>query len=182
MFCAGFVNCVIDGGAASSACLDDLIAQHARVTRESLDDLRLVIEGHGESLILAAAQNGVKKIDGGVMLKLDAVANAVGSVHQQADAERNVRLAAEEPDCLGRVFIEKFEIVLREIWNKFVAPVENGGQHVNDVDGNFDRGALLWRLLVRRRRLRLLLLRAFRDGQSEKNESEKECCDGLAHG
>jgi len=27
-----------------------------------------------------------------------------------------------------------------------------------------------------------LLLRAFRDGQSEKYEGEKESCDGLAHG
>src|SRR5204863_831349 len=126
MFCAGFVNCVIDGSAASSACLDDLIAQHARVTREPLDDLRLIVEGHGESLILATAQNGVEKIDGGVLLKLDAVANAVGSVHQQADAERDVRLAAEEPDCLRSIFIEKFEIVLGEIGNKFVAPVEDG--------------------------------------------------------
>jgi len=27
-----------------------------------------------------------------------------------------------------------------------------------------------------------LLLRAFRDRQSEKYECEKECCDGLAHG
>ena len=184
MFCAGFVNCVIDGGAASSARLDDLIAQHAGVTSESLNDLRLIVEGHRESLVLATAQDGVEKIHGGVLLKLDAVANAVGSVHQQADAEGDVRLAAEEPDCLRSVFIEKFEIVLREIWNKFVAPIENGGQHVNDVDGNFDRGlALLCLLLIRGRRLRLLLLlRAFRDGQSEKNEGEKQSCDGLAHG
>src|SRR5207302_628275 len=84
------VNCVVDGGAASSACLDDLIAQHACVTRESLDNLRLIVEGHRESLILATAQNGVEKIHGGVLLTSDAAANAVGRVHQQADGKRAV--------------------------------------------------------------------------------------------
>src|SRR6476646_7968960 len=148
MFCAGFVNCVIDSGAASGSCLDDLITQQAGVAGKTLNNLRLVVKGHGEGLILATTKHRVEKIDGGVLLKLDAVANAVGSVHQEADAERNVRLTAEEPDCLRSVFIEKFEIVLREIGNKFVAPVQHGGEDVNDVDGNFDRRLALLRFLL----------------------------------
>jgi len=52
------------------------------------------------SLIFAAAKDGIEKIDGGVLLKFEAVANAVGSVEQQADAQRNVRLAAEVLDGL----------------------------------------------------------------------------------
>jgi len=43
--------------------------------------------------------------------KLDAVANAVGSVQQDADAEGGDRTAAEIADFLGELVVKNFEIV-----------------------------------------------------------------------
>ncbi len=116
-------------------------------------------------MIFPAAQDGVEKIYRGVLFKLDAVTNAVGSVEQQADAQWNVRLAAEVLDGLRSVLVKNLEIVLREIRNEFVATVQDGRKNVDQVDDGNECGlAFLCLLLIRRRRLRLLLLRAFRDG------------------
>ena len=76
--------------------------KHAAIAGESLNDLRLVIESHGESLIFAAAQDAVEKIDGGFLLELDAVADAVGSVQKHADAQWQIGLLAEKTDFLGQ--------------------------------------------------------------------------------
>jgi len=73
--------------------------------------LRLVVKGHGESFVFVAAEDGEKKIDGGVLLELDAVANAVGSVQQDADAEGEIGLFAEITDFLGKLVIENLKSV-----------------------------------------------------------------------
>src|SRR5690242_14396673 len=94
----GIVNRVVDRRAAASARLGDLVAQSARIPGEGLDDLRLVVEGHYKGFIFVAAQDAEKKVDGSVLLKLDAVANAVGGVQEHADAQGQVGLLAEVTD------------------------------------------------------------------------------------
>jgi len=60
-------------------------------------------------LILAARKDGVEKIDGGVLLKLDAVANAVGECPSTGRCGEECPTAAEESDWLRSVFIEKLK-------------------------------------------------------------------------
>jgi S1-C subfamily serine protease len=74
------VDGVVDGGAAARAGLDDLIAKLAGVAGESLQDLRLVVEGHHEGFVFVAAQNTIEKADGSVLFEVQAIANAVGGV------------------------------------------------------------------------------------------------------
>src|SRR6267143_600272 len=67
---------------------------------ERLDDLRFVVEGHHKGFIFIAAQHAKQKINRSVLLKFDAVADAVGSVQQHADAQRQIGLLAEVTDFL----------------------------------------------------------------------------------
>src|SRR5712664_3215118 len=90
LFHARFINRVVDRGAAARARLGDLVAQRSRIAGESLEDLRLVVEGHHESFILVMAEHAEQKIDRSVLLELDAVANAVGSIQQHPDAQRQI--------------------------------------------------------------------------------------------
>ena len=88
---------LIDGvvesrGAAGALPLDD-VAQQVQVAGEILDDLGLVVDGHQEGLVLAPANHIEQKIDGRLLLELQALANAIGSVEQQADAQGQVGLA-----------------------------------------------------------------------------------------
>src|ERR1700730_9467761 len=91
----GIVNGVVDGGAAAGAGLDDFVAQASGIIGERLDESGLIVEGHDESLILIVADHAEQEGGGGVLLEFKAVADAVGSVHEQADAEREIGLAAE---------------------------------------------------------------------------------------
>src|SRR5215475_1036252 len=77
VLCASVVNRVINSRAASGFRANDLVTQHTGIAGKALNDLRLIVKGHGESLIPATAQNGVEKIYRSVLLKLEAVANAV---------------------------------------------------------------------------------------------------------
>ena len=80
MLGARLIDGVIDGGATARAGLVNFVAQQTAIAGEGLNNLRLVVEGHGESLVFAAPQNAVQKIDSSFLLKLDAVADTVGSV------------------------------------------------------------------------------------------------------
>ena len=89
---AGDVDGVVNSRASASTSSQDLIAEFAGIGSESLDNLRLIVESHEEGFIFSAAENAEEKIVGGVLLELDAIANAVGSVEQHADAKRQIGL------------------------------------------------------------------------------------------
>src|SRR5215472_17454334 len=104
LFGTSLVNGIVDGRAAASTRSHDLVAQSSRIAGESLDNLRLVIEGHHERLVLVAGKIAEKKTDRGVLLEFNAFADAVRSVEQHADAQRYIRLLAEIPDFLRLAF------------------------------------------------------------------------------
>src|SRR5712692_227357 len=118
LFDASFKNRVVDRGAAARARLDDLVAQRSRVAGEALKDLRLIVEGHHKSFILVAAEHAEQKIDRSVLLELDAVADAVGSIQQHADAQRQIGLLAEIADFLRSLVVPNLEVALFELGNK----------------------------------------------------------------
>src|SRR2546429_426385 len=115
LFQARFIDRVVNSGAAARARLGDLVTQCSGVAGEALDDLRLVVEGHRKSLIFIAAKHAEQKIDGSVLLELDAVANAVGSVQQHADAQRQIGLPAEITDFLRSLVVPNLEVALFEL-------------------------------------------------------------------
>src|SRR5207245_11616983 len=104
------------------------------VAGEGLNDLRLVVEGDDESVIFFAPQHAEKKIDRSILLELEPVANAVGSVHQDADAQRQIRLLAEEANLLRFAFVKNFKVNFIQVGHQFVAPVQHGEKHVDESD------------------------------------------------
>src|ERR1700733_497128 len=156
-FFAGVENRVVDRGAATGAGLDDLVAQTAGIIGEALKDGGFVVESHDEGLIFVAAQDGEQERSSGVLFEFEAVANAVGSVEQEADAEREIGLLAEIANGLGNLVVGNFEVVFLEVGDELVAAIENGEEDVNEVDGLYDArlvGLVCGSLLLRRRRRR----------------------------
>src|SRR5271169_1664519 len=97
---ASINNGVVNGGAASRARAQDLIAKRASVSREALENLGFVVETHQEGFVFVAPQNAEEKIVGCVLFEFKTVPNAVGGIHQHADAQRKIRLFAEVADFL----------------------------------------------------------------------------------
>ena len=95
------VDGVVERRAAAGALLQDDVAQPVHVAGEILDHLGLVVHGHQEGLILVAPDDVEKKIDGRLLLELQSLANAVGGIQQQADAQRQIGLPAEEAISCG---------------------------------------------------------------------------------
>src|ERR1700744_187772 len=135
LFFARIENRVVDSGAAAGARLDDFIAETAGVVGESLEDGGLVVEGHDERLIFVAAQDGEEERGWGVLFEFEAVADAVGSVEQEADGEREIGLFAEIANGLRDLVVGNFEIVFFEVGDEFVAAIENGEENVDEIDG-----------------------------------------------
>ena len=95
LFRTSFVDGVVNRGAAARTRAHDLVAQCPGIAGERLDNLRFIIESHDERFVFIATQHAEEKIHGSVLFKFNAVANAVGSVEQHADAQRQIRLLAE---------------------------------------------------------------------------------------
>ena len=76
------IDGVVNGGAAAGAGLEDFVAQGAGVAGETLQDLRLVVEGHDEGFVFVVAQDAEEEIGGGFLFEFEAVADAVGSVER----------------------------------------------------------------------------------------------------
>src|SRR6202040_1088063 len=98
-------------------------------------DAWLVVEGHDEGLISIVADNGKQERSGGVLLKFEAVTDAVGSIHKQADPEGQVGLPAEVADGLRGLVVGNLEVVFLEVGDELVATIEDGEEHVDQVDG-----------------------------------------------
>src|SRR5207248_238400 len=181
LFRTSFIDGVVDRRAAARARSHDLVAQRSRIAGKALDDLRFVIEGHDERFIFVAAQHAEKKADRSILLEFDAVANAVRSVEQHADAQRQIRLFAEIADFLRLAYIEDLEIALLQIRNQFIAAVEDGEEDIDEVDFDCEglaglRGRLLvwsWRGGSLRLRVSRGLLRQPRGRGKEKSRSQK---------
>ena len=191
MFLASFIDRVVNGGAAAGACADNLIAKGTCIAGEGLNDLRFIVEGHDEGFVPAVAQNAEEEIRRGVLLELDAVADAVGGVDEHADAERQVGLFAEVTNLLLRFFVEDLEILFFEVGDKFVAAVENGEENVDEVDHRAESGlAFLCGFLTLTRGLlrggglggRRGLLSAVADGGEEHRGHEQDGYETPSHG
>ena len=145
------------------------------------------------------SQNAKEKIDGCVLLELDAIADAIGGVHQHPDTQGQIRLLTKIANFLRKFFVKNLEVFFLQIGDQLVAAVQDGKQDVHQVDDLDDallslRGrwffALLRRLALRRRRgwrsLRLRrgarrrLLRAVAYGRRKQNgdEEKRNLCPG----
>ena len=94
---------------------------------------------------------------------------------KQADAEREIGLLAEIADGLRDLVVGNFEVVFLEVGDEFVAAIENGEEHVDEVDGLGDaRLLLLGADLDSRRRRRARVAARGRWRRAEDEESTRE--------
>src|SRR6185437_7639033 len=68
---------VIQGRTAAGALISYRVAENADVVRVILNHLRLIIERHKERLVLERPDHTIEKVNRGVLLELEARANAV---------------------------------------------------------------------------------------------------------
>ena len=142
------------GGASGALALDG-VAQSVEIVGVILNDFGLIVEGHQEGLIAAAANHVKQEIERGVLLETQALADAVRGVEQEADAQGQIRLAAEGIDGLRGAVVEHSEIFFLQIGDELLAFIHDGELHVHQVGGGGDSGRgrarLRGRLLDRRR-------------------------------
>ena len=105
-----WIDGVVDSGAAASAGLENFVAEGSGVAGKTLEDLRLVVEGHDEGFVFVVAQDAEEEIGGGFLFEFEAVADAVGSVEEHADAEWEIGLLGEVADFLRGFVVENLEV------------------------------------------------------------------------
>ena len=140
---AGLIDGVVEGGGAAGALLADGLLELVEIVGEILGDFGLIVEGHDEGLVSSVMDDVVEKIHGGVLLELEALANAVGGVEQQADAQGDIGLASEELDGLRDAVVKDAEIFLLQIGDQFLAAIEDGKLDVHQVDNDWQGGGRL---------------------------------------
>jgi hypothetical protein len=74
-------------------------------------------------LIFAVTNDVEEERCGSILFELDAIADAIRSVEQHADAQRQVGLLAEVANGLRFIVVEDLEVVLAEVWHQFIAAV-----------------------------------------------------------
>src|SRR5260370_7364598 len=80
-----------------------------------------------------AGQHAKQKIDRSILLELDAVADAVGSVQQHANAQRQIGLLTEVTDFLEKLIVPNLEVSLIELGDQLVAAVLQSEKHIEQV-------------------------------------------------
>src|ERR1700722_12403796 len=144
-FGGGEKNGVVEGGASAGALLADGVGQLRQVSGVILNHFRFVIEGHDEGLVLVTAQDVLEKVEGRIFFEIEAGADAVGGIEQDADTQRKVGFAAEIANLLRIAVFEDFEIGLIEIGDKIAVAVHDRGDEVNEAGGGSDGRSFLLR-------------------------------------
>lgn len=142
-FFGGHINGVVERRSAAGALAPDRVAQLADIIGKVLNHFRLIVERHEKSHVLVMADDTGEEIDGGILLKLEPGANAVGGIHQEPNAKREIGLAAKEEDLLRRTVFENLEIVLIQVRDEVATAVHHGGHEMNQAGGGYDLGRLL---------------------------------------
>src|SRR5260370_19871222 len=130
---ASLIDRVVERGSSACALFHDDLSKAVEITREPLHHFRRVVHGHQKSLILMSRDHVVKEIDGRLLLKLKAVANAVGSIEEQPYTQGHIRLPVEKAYLLRRVVIENTEIFAVQVRHNPVLPVKYCKQHIHEV-------------------------------------------------
>src|SRR5262249_20845040 len=94
LIAASIVDGVIHCRAASGPQHPHAPRERFRIVGEALSDLGSRVETQHECLVLLV-NDLVQKLDGGFLFELEAIANRVAGINQQAYTKRQIRFAAE---------------------------------------------------------------------------------------
>jgi hypothetical protein len=139
---AGLVERVKERGAAAGAQLADAGIQQIDAVGEVLRDVGLHVKALDEGAVVRV-QDLEQEVDGGLLLKLKALADRAGGVHHDADAQRQVGLLLEADHALrGAAIVQQAEVLLLQTGDEVAVMVGYGEDEVDDarVDGDVAAG------------------------------------------
>ena len=89
---------------------------------------------------MSEADHAVDERNGGFLLELEALPDAVAGVYQDAEAQGKVGFSRELRDGLRGLVFEYLEVVLRQVGDEAALPVGDGEEHVDAGDVQNDAG------------------------------------------
>ena len=116
----------------------------------SADQFGRGVEADDHGFVLVGVDRAVDELDGGFLLELEAVADAVAGVDQDAQAQRQVAFRVELQDRLRLLALDHLEIVLGQVGDEAALLVGDGEQQVDAGDVDLNAGRLVAALLDRR--------------------------------
>src|SRR5215469_16219812 len=137
---AGLVERVVERGASAGTELADALVEEIDVIGEALRDVSFDVEAFDEGAVIAV-HDLEEELDGGVLLKLEALTDGTGGVEHDADTEGQVGLLLESEDGFGRkLIVEKAEVLALQAGDEAALLVGDGEDEVDLVDLHLDGG------------------------------------------
>lgn len=132
---AGAVDGVVEGGSSAWGELLDGIVEFAEVVGPALHEVWSDVEAFDEGLVRRGAEDLQEEAVDGLLLELEALADGVAGVDEDAQAQRELGLLGEAVDLSGRAMIvEEGEVAFLEIFDELAAAVGDGEDEVHFVD------------------------------------------------
>src|SRR5580658_583391 len=139
LFLARLVDCVVERGAAAVAQALHSGGKQWHLIGEILGQVALFVEPYDEGAVIAGANNVLQKSRGSVFFESETALHRAAHVHEQAEFDGQVGLAAEVKDRLHRlVVIKNREIVLVQIADELAVAIGGDEQHVDFIDALLD--------------------------------------------
>ena len=140
LIATGFVERVKERGTAAGTKLADALVEEVDVVGEALGEVGLDVEAFDEGAIVEV-EDLEEELDGGVLLKLEALADGAGGVEHDADAQRQIACEGEVADADGRaVIVEQAEVVLLEVGDEVAFFIGDGEDEIDLVGLYADGG------------------------------------------
>ena len=89
------------------------------------------VEAHHHGLVVAVVDDALDERDRGLLLELEAFADAVAGIDQDAEAQGQVGFGGELRDGLGLLVFEHLEVVLRQVGDEAALLVGDREEHVD---------------------------------------------------
>ena len=132
LFAAGPVDGVIHRGSPAVAQASHSGFEQSHVVGELLRDLAVAAEAHDKSFVEIGPQGVLQETDRGFLLEIKAAVHRTAGIHQQAQLEGQIGLAAEVYDGLRRlVIVQDGEIALVQVAHELAAMVSGDEQHID---------------------------------------------------
>ena len=128
---------VVHRGAAAGTEHAHTLGQGLGTVGEVLRNFRSYIKAHYECPVVSGPDGLVQKLDRGLLLELETVADGVAGVNQKPDLHRQISLAAKTADFRYRLFvIDDPEIALGEVLDVVIVLVRDGKNHTDLIHGD----------------------------------------------
>src|SRR6266566_3113307 len=110
---------------------------------EVLRNFRSYIKAHYECPVVSGPDGLVQKLDRGLLLELETVADGVAGVNQKPDLHRQISFAAKTANFRYRfLVIDDPKIALGEVFDVVIVFVSDGKNHADLIHGNDENWAV----------------------------------------